>query len=106
MDFYAAVFGYTYTEIGGGNVQYSTIEVDGHTVGGLGVLPPEIPEQVPPHWLVYFAVGDTDAVVDRTVALGGAVQRPAEDMPYGRHAGLADPQGAGFAVITPVPAPS
>jgi hypothetical protein len=104
-DFYAAVFGYTYTELGDGGFQYSTIEVDGRTVGGLGVIPAELPQEVPPHWLTYFAVDDVDAVVTRATELGGSVQRPAMDMPYGRHAGLADPNGAGFAVIKPQPGP-
>ncbi|MGH8859778.1 MAG: VOC family protein [Jatrophihabitantaceae bacterium] len=104
-DFYAAVFSYTYTEIGGGGVDYATIEVNGNTVGGLGTLPAEMPEQVPPHWLTYFAVDDVDATLERALSLGGTVQRPAADMPYGRHAGLADPAGAGFAVIKPAPGP-
>ena len=96
--FHAAVFGYTYTDLGEG---YSTIEVDGATVGGIGALPPGVPPQVPPHWRVYFAVDDADATVARATELGAAVMRPAADMPYGRHADLADPQGASFAVITP-----
>jgi uncharacterized protein len=101
--FYAEVFGYTYTDIGGDQFDYATIEVDGVTVGGLGALPTNVPADVPAHWLCYFQVDDVDATVERAVALGGAVQRPAADMPYGRHAGLADPTGAGFAVITPAP---
>ena len=103
--FYASVFGYTYTEIGGDDFRYSTVEVGGNTVGGLGALPDEVPAAVPPHWLSYLAVDDVDALVERAVALGGAVQRPAADMPYGRHAGLADPAGAGFAIIKPIPGP-
>jgi uncharacterized protein len=100
-DFYASVFGYTYTEIGGGGMQYSTIEVDGNTVGGLGALPDDVPAEVPPHWRVYFAVDDTDETVEKAVKLGGSVVRPAADMPYGRHADLADPHGAMFSVIKP-----
>ncbi len=33
--------------------------------------------------------------------LGGSVLRPPMDMPYGRHADVADPQGAAFSVIKP-----
>lgn len=104
--FYTDVFGYTYTELGDDGFQYSTIEVDGNTVGGLGGLPAEVPAAVPPHWLTYFAVDDADAAVEKAVALGGSVQRPAQDMPYGRHAGIADPSGAGFAVLKPIPGPA
>jgi predicted enzyme related to lactoylglutathione lyase len=99
--FYADVFGYTYTDMGGGAFEYSTIEVDGNTVGGIGTLPSEVPAQVPPHWRVYFAVDDCDASVAKVTQLGGSVLRPPMDMPYGRHADVADPQGAMFSVIKP-----
>lgn len=99
--FYASVFGYTYTDIGDEGFAYSTIEVDGQTVGGIGALPAEVPENVPPHWRVYFAVDDADAAVAKVAELGGSVLRPPTDMPYGRHADVADPQGAMFSVIKP-----
>jgi uncharacterized protein len=101
--FYADVFGFTYTEIGDEGFHYATIELDGNTVGGIGDLPDEVPSHVPPHWRVYFAVDDADATVDKVVALGGAVIRPASDMPYGRHADVADPQGAMFSILKPAP---
>lgn len=99
--FYADVFGYTYTEMGDDGFQYSTIELDGNTVGGIGGLPAEVPAHVPPHWRAYFAVDDADAAVARVTALGGAVLRAPMDMPYGRHADVADPQGAMFSIIKP-----
>ncbi len=100
-DFYSQVFGYTYTELGDDGFDYATIEVDGNTVGGIGTLPAEVPAGVPPHWRVYFAVDDADAAVAKVVELGGSVQRPPMDMPYGRHADVADPQGAMFSIIKP-----
>jgi predicted enzyme related to lactoylglutathione lyase len=103
--FYADVFGYTYTDISGDGFQYSTIEVDGKTVGGIGGLPAEVPEEVPAHWRVYFAVDNCDDAVDHLVKLGGSVIKPPEDMPYGRWADVADPQGGVFAVIASNPAP-
>jgi predicted enzyme related to lactoylglutathione lyase len=99
--FLAEVFGYTYTDMAAGGFEYSTIEVDGTTVGGVGALPVEVPEHVPPHWRVYFAVDDCDAAVAKVEELGGAVLRPPTDMPYGRHADVADPQGAMFSLIKP-----
>ncbi|HEV7205191.1 MAG TPA: VOC family protein [Jatrophihabitans sp.] len=99
--FYASVFGYTYTDIGDENFVYSTIEVGGQTVGGIGQLPAEVPANVPPHWRVYFAVDDADATVARVTELGGAVLRPPMDMPYGRHADVADRQGAMFSIVKP-----
>jgi predicted enzyme related to lactoylglutathione lyase len=44
-------------------------------------------------------VDDADAAVARAVALGGAVLSPPLDMPYGRHADIADPNGAPITVI-------
>jgi predicted enzyme related to lactoylglutathione lyase len=104
--FYAEVFGYTYTDMSGEGFRYSTIEVDGNTVGGIGALPAQVPAEVPSHWRVYFAVDDADDTVARAVATGAQVIRPAQDMPYGRHADLQDPQGAYFSIIRPGPGPS
>ena len=46
---------------------------------------------------------DYDATVARVTELDGSVLRPPMDMPYGRHADVADPQGAMFSVIKPAP---
>jgi predicted enzyme related to lactoylglutathione lyase len=105
-DFYAKVFGYTYTDMGGDGFQYSTIQVDGNTVGGMGALPESVPAGVPPHWRVYFAVDDCDATVAQAVELGGAQLGEPSDMPYGRQAEIADPQGARFVVIKVAPQPT
>ena len=60
---------------------------------------PQDPADLPPHWLAYFAVADTDAVVDKAKQLGGSVLVPPMTIEPGRFAVLADPQGAVFAVI-------
>ncbi|MFD9098177.1 VOC family protein [Streptomyces collinus] len=53
-----------------------------------------------PYWLPYFAVEDTDAVVEKARRLGGTVRVPATSVAgVGRMARLADPYGARFAVI-------
>lgn len=103
--FYRAVFGYTFTDMSGGGMQYCTIDIDGRPVGGLGSLPAEVPDSVPAHWRVYFAVDDADTTLEHAVKLGGTLLRPAEDMPYGRWGDAADPQGASFSVIKPAPPP-
>jgi predicted enzyme related to lactoylglutathione lyase len=55
---------------------------------------------VPPHWLPYFQVENTDAIVARAEKLGAKTWVPPMDVPtVGRLAILADPQGASFAVI-------
>jgi predicted enzyme related to lactoylglutathione lyase len=60
-----------------------------------------LPEGVPSHWSVYFAVDDADEALERVTALGGSVVMPAEDTPYGRLATAADPMGAQFKLIGP-----
>lgn len=99
--FFADVFGYTYQDMSGDGFQYAGIEVDGKVVGGIGALSADVPAEVPAHWRVYFAVDDADQAVDEVVRLGGDVLSPPQDMPYGRHADVADPQGARFSVLRP-----
>lgn len=101
--FYADVFGYAYTEIGNEDFHYSTIALPGQQqmVGGIGELPAQVPAEVPPHWRAYFSVPDCDATVALAVELGGRVVQQPQDMPFGRFADLADPQGATFSVVRP-----
>ena len=55
---------------------------------------------IPPHWLVYFAVDDCDATAAKAKSLGARVGvEPFDVENVGRMSILADPQGAGFAVI-------
>ncbi|WP_121751089.1 VOC family protein [Streptomyces sp. E2N166] len=70
-----------------------------------GVVPlADDPLETDGHWLPYFAVDDTDAAVARTLEFGGTVRMPATDIEgVGRLARLADPYGARFAVLRPVP---
>ena len=52
-----------------------------------------------PQWLPYIGVPDVDAAVATALRLGAAVLTPPTNIPNaGRHAVLADPQGATFAV--------
>jgi predicted enzyme related to lactoylglutathione lyase len=97
--FYAAVFGYTYTDMSADGFKYATIEVGGNTVGGIGELPAEVPAEVPAHWRVYFDVDDADKAAAQVVELGGQVISPPRDMPYGRYADVTDAQGGHFSVI-------
>jgi predicted enzyme related to lactoylglutathione lyase len=79
--------------------EYIEWQVNGSPVGGGMTMGSMYPPQVPPHWLVYFAVANTDDTVKKAQDLGGKVMAPAMDIPQGRFAVLSDPQGAAFAVI-------
>jgi hypothetical protein len=98
--FYTAVFGWEMVDqdMGGGMV-YTEIRLDGATVAGILDMRGRVPDMVPAHWLVYFTVEDTDASVSKAQELGGTVMVPPTDIPPGRFAVVADPQGGAFAVI-------
>ena len=60
--------------------------------------------QMPAQWLPYFMVNDTDKTVARVKELGGKAWCEPMDIPtIGRIAFFSDTQGAGFAVIKPLP---
>ena len=100
-EFYGSVFGWSFQDqdMGGGET-YSMIVLGEGRVGGiLDLAAREVPETIPPHWQVYFAVEDTDATIEAAKAAGGEVMLEPVDIPFGRFAILTDPHGASFAVI-------
>ena len=99
--FYSAVFGWAFEdqEMEGAGL-YTTIMVGENPVGGmLDMSTRDVPEQVPAHWQVYFAVEDTDATIAQAKERGGSVMVEPIDIPAGRFSILTDPHGASFAVI-------
>ena len=97
--FYTAILPVTAHDMSAEGFLYQTLQVDGRDVAGMWQISAEVPAEVPPHWAVYFSVADADAAVSRAAELGATVSMPAKDSPYGRFAGLLDPQGASFYVI-------
>lgn len=99
--FYGDVFGWTFEDVefpGAGS--YTTISLGDGPVGGiLNMAERGVPEEVPPHWQVYFAVESTDEALDRAKQRGGSVMVEPIDIPAGRFSILTDPHGASFAVI-------
>jgi predicted enzyme related to lactoylglutathione lyase len=85
---------------------YFGLEVAGRTVGGLQDMGDNFPAQVPPHWMAWFAVDDTDSTVDAAVKRGATVVVPPMDIPPGRMAGIQDPWGAVFCVLKLAEQPS
>jgi predicted enzyme related to lactoylglutathione lyase len=102
--FYGAVFGWSFEDQQFEAGPYTTIKVGDKTVGGILDMRGRVPDEVPPHWLVYFAVEDADATVEQARGSGGeAVFGPQDMSEVGRIAVLKDPFGAVFAVIKPDP---
>jgi predicted enzyme related to lactoylglutathione lyase len=101
LEFYRAVVGLT-AELGSSTMgdYYELRRSDGRTVAGLMAMSGDgWDDEVPNHWMVYFASDDPDATAARCVELGGSVPAPPMDIPPGRFAVLADPQGAVFSVM-------
>lgn len=97
-DFYTTVFGWS-KNVQNFGMEYTSFINGERPAGGMYGITPEM-GNVPPHWLVYFAVADCDATVEKAQSLGAQVLKPAEDIPtVGRFAILTDPQGGAFAVI-------
>ncbi|MBI1796969.1 MAG: VOC family protein [Candidatus Eisenbacteria bacterium] len=99
--FYTALFGWKTDVMTMGPMSYTVFKRDDTGAGGMMAISPDM-GQVPPNWMPYFAVTDTDAIVAKANQVGGRVIAPAQDVPnVGRFAVLQDPQSAVFAVLTP-----
>ena len=112
LDFYAAVFGATErTRVPGpgDTIVHAEIEIgdsvviveDASPYTGTKAPPPGGLDGSPVFLFIY--VEDVDAVVERAVELGAALQRPPVDQFYGdRDASILDPFGHGWTVATHV----
>jgi predicted enzyme related to lactoylglutathione lyase len=101
--FYAAVFGWesTFPPFLEGS-GYSVFSLPGveRPLAGMVQVDELDPEYIQPHWMIYFAVGDADAVAARAVDLGGSiVVEPFDLFNVGRIAILVDPEGASFSIL-------
>lgn len=100
--FYSNVFGWDTHQLSDEpDFRYTTNAAEESATAGIMDSSAFMPEGVPSSWAVYFWVDDVDAAVSSAVAMGATVQHDAEDSPYGRLAGLADPTGAAFKLRGP-----
>ena len=78
---------------------------DGGVAGGVLPLTDEMKQHgARPVWLGYVGVDDVDAAIDSIEQAGGKALMPATDISnVGRIAMVADPQGAPFYVMKPIP---
>ncbi|MGI8609862.1 MAG: VOC family protein [Candidatus Dormibacteria bacterium] len=106
-EFYKQVFGWdahlsAASEAVGGGPRYTEWKLDGERLGGaMDMADTQMPEGIPPHWLVYFISSDIQATVAKVGELGGAVMMEPTDYPGGQFAVVADPVGAAFGLMTP-----
>jgi uncharacterized protein len=103
-EFYGAVLGWGFEDRQFEAGTYTSIKVGDDTVGGMIDITGRAPDEVPAHWLVYFAVADVDATVAKATDGGGAVAlEPFDIAEVGRIAIVKDQAGAVFAVMSPDP---
>jgi predicted enzyme related to lactoylglutathione lyase len=100
--FYGAVFGWEANdlEMQDGST-YTEWRVAGRPVGGMLDMRGRMPDEVPPHWGVYFGTEDADATVEKVKAAGGELLFGPMDIEPGRFATVRDPFGAFFNVMQP-----
>ncbi|MGX6601559.1 VOC family protein [Micromonosporaceae bacterium Da 78-11] len=98
--FYSTVFGWVYRDSSMAGLPYVVWEHHGTAISGMQpMIGDEWPVDMPPHWMVYFAVQDCDISAEYTSALGGRVLQPPTTLPIGRYAVLEDPQGGIFSIL-------
>ena len=104
--FYDAVVGWN---IGEGAAEYNGYRMinrsDGGFAGGVLQLTDDMQQHgARPTWLGYIYVPDVDQAIGKIEAAGGKALMPATDIPnVGRIAMVADPQGAPFYIMKPIP---
>ncbi len=100
--FYADVLGWTWQGGGMEGFDYQLALSGGDMVAG--AMATDGADGGPAMWKIYFAVDDCDKTAAAVAADGGAVLVPPSDIPgAGRYAILADPQGAAFGILQPLP---
>lgn len=98
--FYGSVFGWVARESSMNGMDYIVWEHEGRPIAGMRAMDGgEWPDDLPPRWMLYFAVVDCDDSTAYAQSLGGRVVQPPTTLPIGRYAVLDDPQGGTFAIL-------
>ncbi len=99
--FYKGLFGWTAKKAEGLGMPYHFLAQGKEEFGGIAPLDKK--SKAKPHWLVYVSVDDIDAAVKKVATLKGKVMQPIFDLPMGRIAVVADPEGAVFGLYQATP---
>jgi uncharacterized protein len=101
VEFYGELLGWELGEVEGAPGKRHGIRAGETMNGGLAELPEEAAGNgIPPHWLAIFHHDDVEQGVEAVREGGGAVVVEPFDVPAGRWAIVADPQGAMFALFS------
>ncbi|CCQ11241.1 27 kDa antigen Cfp30B [Pseudoalteromonas luteoviolacea B = ATCC 29581] len=97
--FYSGLFGWEIQIKPMDNMDYTLFCIDDKPVAGLIEMTQEWGE-LPAHWMIYFAVANTNNVAQQATQLGGTVCVPPTDVPgVGCFSVITDPSGAVFSVL-------
>lgn len=107
LPFYSTVFGWATDAMDMPMGPYHVVRggEEGGLAGMMG-MPPDMSDEVPNHWMVYFTVEDAEATAARVRELGGTVVFGPEMSGVGILATMHDPQGGNFSVMQPVSQPA
>lgn len=105
--FYTQVFEWDIAGQDMGEAGFYQLVQGGENGGWAGMMsmPAEMPDMVPNHWVVHFAVADLDDTVAKVIANGGLIVADPMEIPgVGRMATAHDPAGGSFCVMQPAEA--
>lgn len=101
--FYEKVLGWSFADSGMPGFDYHLASIDDAMVAGAMEMPDDVAE-MPPMWMIYFAVDNCDETARKIGETGGKVFREPANIPNtGRFAIAGDPAGAGFGILQPEP---
>ena len=103
MAFYSRVLDWQFADSGMDGMSYHLASHGGDMIAGAMEMPDDV-AGMPPAWMIYLEVDDIDATAAQIKASGGMIFREPADIPgTGRFAIAADPQGAAFGLLQPLP---
>ena len=103
LDFYRNVFHWdTHVVSDSPEFRYTTLGEGEGQMAGIMDASGFLPDGVPAHWSVYFAVENADAALATVIQLGGSIVAAAEDTPYGRLATASDPNSSQFKLVAQI----
>lgn len=104
--FYGELLGWEFEGMESPGGPYELIRNRGRMNGGVLQMTEEWPDEIPPHWMVYFWVDDVETAAERVRELGGSVSVEPFDIGVGTMSVVSDPQGAVFTLFNGQDGPS
>jgi predicted enzyme related to lactoylglutathione lyase len=99
--FYTELLGWMAVDSGMPGMKYTLLKVNEKDAGGIMDMPPDVPKEVPSHWMAYVAVDNVDALAKKTEDLGGNILYGPQDVTHvGRFCTIQDPTGGVLSLIT------